>query len=143
MLWHLGYVVLFADDFDGLLKFYTEKVQLPVRLHADGYVEFAVEGAKLALLSRRRLPELVGHGRQARPGAGCHGGAVTVLVEDVDRVHREMTARGVPFLGQPQDRPWGQRSAFLEDPEGHLIELATNLPRAPRIADPQAGRQAG
>jgi lactoylglutathione lyase len=134
MLWYLGYVVLFASDFERLLKFYSEKVQLPVRLLAEGYAEFVVEGAKLALLARERLPELVGRGHLERPGAGCHEGAVTVLVEDVDRTHRGMAERGVTFLTEPQDRPWGQRSAYFEDPEGHLIEIATNLPRPARTA---------
>jgi lactoylglutathione lyase len=132
MLWYLGYVVLFATDFERLLKFYSDKVQLPVRLLAEGYVEFVVEGAKLALLARERLPELVGRGHLERPAARCHEGSMTVLVEDVDRTYRGMVERGVTFLTEPQDRPWGQRSAYFEDPEGHLIEIATNLPRPAR-----------
>jgi lactoylglutathione lyase len=132
MLWYLGYVVLFATDFERLLKFYSDKVQLPVRLLAEGYVEFVVEGAKLALLARERLPELVGRGHLERPATGCHEGSMTVLVEDVDRTYRGMVERGVKFLTEPQDRPWGQRSAYFQDPEGHLIEIATNLPRPAR-----------
>ncbi len=141
MLWYLGYVVLFADDFDRLLQFYAEKVQLPVRLLAEGYVEFAVEGVKFALLARERLPELVGQGHAQRPAAGCHDGSLTVLVEDVDRTYRGMVERGVPFLTEPQDRPWAQRSAYFQDPEGHLVEIATNLPRPARVANPQFSRR--
>jgi lactoylglutathione lyase len=141
MLWYVGYVVLFVDDFERVLQFYAEKVQLPVRLRAEGYVEFAVEGAKFALLSRARVPELVGQGHGERPKSGPHEGAVTVLVEDVSRIYRDMAARGVKFLAPPQDRPWGQRSAYFEDPEGHLIEIATNLPRPARVADPQMGQK--
>jgi lactoylglutathione lyase len=132
MLWYLGYMVLFADDFERLLAFYAEKVGLPVRLQDEGYAEFAVEGAKFALLARTRLPELVGEGHTDRPKPGTHEGAMTVLVEDVDRTYAGMTKRGVTFLGPPQDRPWGQRSAYFEDPEGHLIEIVTNLPRPAR-----------
>ncbi len=132
MLWYLGYVVLFVGDFERALSFYTEKVGLPMRLQAEGYVEFAVEGAKFALLARSRVAELTGDAHAARPGPGAHEGSVTILVEDVDRVHRELTERGVPFLDEPQNRPWGQRTAFFHDPEGHLIEIATNLPRPGR-----------
>ncbi len=60
MLWYLGYIVLFVDDFESTMEFYAKKVGLPVRLRADGYAEFAVEGAKFALLSRSRVAELVG-----------------------------------------------------------------------------------
>jgi lactoylglutathione lyase len=126
--------VLFAEDFERQLHFYAQKVQLPIRMQDKGYAEFAIEGAKFALLARTRLPELVGARHAGRPGAGTHDGAVTVLVEDVDRTYQAMLGRGVAFLTPPQERPWGQRSAFFEDPEGHLIELATNLPRPPRGA---------
>jgi catechol 2,3-dioxygenase-like lactoylglutathione lyase family enzyme len=133
MLWYLGYVVLFVDDFDGTMDFYAKKVGLPLRLRADGYAEFAVEGAKFALLSRSRVTDLIGETQSAKAGPGADKAAVTVLVEDVDRVFQELSGRGVSFLGNPKDRPWGQRSVYFRDPEGHLMELATNLPRPERV----------
>ncbi|OGB93228.1 MAG: hypothetical protein A2Z31_03825 [candidate division NC10 bacterium RBG_16_65_8] len=133
MLWYLGYVVLFVDDFEGGMEFYAKKVGLPVRLRADGYAEFAVEGAKFALLSRSRVAELLGEKQGGTSAPGSDKTAVTVLVEDVDRVFGELSGRGVQFLGNPTDRPWGQRSVYFRDPEGHLIEIATNLPRPERI----------
>lgn len=134
MLWYLGYAVLFVEDFDRTLAFYADMVGLPVRLRAEGYVEFAVEGAKFALLARSRVPELVGEAHAGRPSPGAHEGEVAFVVEDVDRVYVELVGRGVPFLGAPQTRPWGQRTAYFHDPEGHLIEIATNLPRSARSA---------
>ena len=105
-----------------------------MRFHAAGYVELAMEGAKFAMLARSRVPGLVGQAHAGKPAPGSHEGAVTFLVEDVDRAHRELGGRGVPFLGAPQDRPWGQRTVYFHDPEGHLIEIATNLPRPGRSA---------
>lgn len=133
MLWYLGYVVLFVDDFEGTMDFYAKQVGLPVRLRADGYAEFAVEGAKFALLARSRVGELLGEKSDGKAVPGPDKGAVTVLVEDVDRVFRELCGRGVQFLGAPADRAWGQRSVYFRDPEGHLIEIATNLPRPERM----------
>jgi catechol 2,3-dioxygenase-like lactoylglutathione lyase family enzyme len=134
MFCYLGYVVLFVEDLERTLAFYVDKVGLPVRFRAEGYVELAVEGSRFALLVRSRVSELTGDAHTARPAAGAHEGSVTLLVEDVDRVHRELTGRGVTFLGGPENRPWGQRAAYFQDPEGHLIEIATNLPRAGRTA---------
>ena len=132
MLWYVGYVVLFVDDLDLLIEFYAKKVGFPVRLRAEGYAEFAVEGAKFALLARSRMTEILGKEHTASPAPNAHQSAITMLVDDVDRTFRELSSRGVPFLGSPADRPWGQRSVFFRDPEGHLIEIATNLPRPER-----------
>lgn len=133
MLWYLGYIVLFVDDFESTMEFYAKKVGLPVRLRADGYAEFAVEGAKFALLSRARVGELLGEKPMGKAVPGPDKSAVTILVEDVDRVVTELSSRGVSFLDTPKDRPWGQRSVYFRDPEGHLVEIATNLPRPERV----------
>lgn len=134
MFCYLGYVVLFVEDLDRARAFYVDKVGLPVRFRAEGYVELAVEGARFALLARSRVSELTGDAHTGRPAPGAHESSVTLLVEDVDRVHRELSSRGVSFLGVPQNRPWGQRTAFFHDPDGHLIEIGTNLPRPGRTA---------
>ncbi len=134
MLCYLGYVVLFVEDLEKTLAFYVGKVGLPVRFRAEGYVELAVEGSKFSLLARSRVSELTGDAHTARPAAGAHEGSVTLLVEDVDRVHRDLMGRGVTFLTPPKDRPWGQRTACFHDPDGHLIEIGTNLPRPGRTA---------
>ena len=120
MLWYLGYVVLFADDLDQLMEFYSKKIGLPVRLRAEGYAEFAVEGAKFALLARTRVAEMLGRDQAARPAPDASQSAVTVLVDDVDRTFRDLSGRGVTFLGTPSDRPWGQRSVYFRDPDGSL-----------------------
>ena len=134
MRWYLGYAILFIDDFDRTVGFYVDQVGFPVRHRAEGYVEFAVEGSKFALLARSRVAELVGEAHAGLPARGAHEGEVAFLVEDVDRVYRELAARRVPFICAPQDRPWGQRTAYFHDPEGHLVEIATNLPRPDRRA---------
>ena len=134
MFCHLGYVVLFVEDLDRALAFYVDKVGLPVRFQDKGYAELAVEGSKLALLIRSRVAELTGDAHAGRPTPGAHEGSVTLLVEDVNRVQRELAAHGVDFLGAPKDRPWGQRTAYFHDPDGHLIEIASNLPRPGRTA---------
>jgi lactoylglutathione lyase len=133
MLWYIGYVVLFVDDLDPLIEYYTKKVGFPLRLRAEGYAEFAVEGAKFALLARSRMTEILGKEHTTSPSPNVQQSAVTMLVDDVDRTFRELASRGVSFLGSPADRPWGQRSVFFRDPEGHLIEIATNLPRPERV----------
>lgn len=51
-------------------------------------------------------------------------------VDDVDELFRRLSAKGVPFDGQPVDKPWGARAVSTHDPLGHTVTLATSRPRS-------------
>lgn len=46
-------------------------------------------------------------------------------VDDVDRVAAEVVAAGATMLEEPADQPWGERVAFVADPFGTRVRLAT------------------
>lgn len=50
-----------------------------------------------------------------------------IFVEDVDAVCQELTAKGIPLLNGPQDRPWGMRTASIQDPDGNVWALGSDL----------------
>lgn len=52
------------------------------------------------------------------------------LVEDVDRVFATLIARGVAFMGPPQDMPWGHRVVVTTDPEGRTVMLGSESKKA-------------
>ncbi len=56
-----------------------------------------------------------------------------VIVRDLDAVYRDLTARGVEFVGPPAFRPeapypWARGACFLLDPDGYLIEFIERAP---------------
>lgn len=53
--------------------------------------------------------------------------AIYLIVDDVDRAHRDLTAKGVAFEQAPADMPWGHRVALVRDPEGRAVWLAQIL----------------
>ena len=45
--------------------------------------------------------------------------------EEVDQTFAQVVAKGaVPVLA-PETEPWGQRTCFIADPEGNLIEIGS------------------
>ena len=52
---------------------------------------------------------------------------VSFLVDNVDKTHAELVARGIQFHAQPTDQPWGARAAMLRDPDGTNIYLLSWL----------------
>ena len=59
-----------------------------------------------------------------------------VYVEDVDATYREALETGATSLGEPEDRPYGERSGFVRDPLGNHWYIARALsgpPVPPRV----------
>ncbi|NNK86677.1 MAG: VOC family protein, partial [Flavobacteriaceae bacterium] len=43
--------------------------------------------------------------------------------EELDRTVKDLKAKGLSFLSDPEDKPWLWREAHLEDPDGNSIIL--------------------
>ncbi len=118
----LGYAILFVSDLERSIRFYRDALGLPFRFANESYAEFATEGAKFALYARSHLPELIG--REAPPGpAPWPQGEIAFLCDDVDAEHERLAADGVTILSPPTDRPWGERTLHVADPDGNVVEL--------------------
>jgi lactoylglutathione lyase len=49
-------------------------------------------------------------------------------VPDVDGATQALREAGVPILEPPKDRPWGERVAFVADPDGNPVHLRGPIP---------------
>jgi len=47
------------------------------------------------------------------------------VVKDVDKAFATLVAKGVAFMGPPQEMPWGHRVITTTDPEGRTIMLGS------------------
>ena len=53
--------------------------------------------------------------------------SISVDVKDVDGLLGQVEALGGRVLGPPNDMPWGQRVAHIQDPDGNAVNLTQNL----------------
>lgn len=63
------------------------------------------------------------HGHPQRPAAG-HRIELCVYVEDVDEAYSQAGERGFDLVTAPAEMPWGERVAWIADPDGNLVMLA-------------------
>ena len=56
-------------------------------------------------------------------GDAVVGGAVFLLVQDVDALHAELVAKGVAIKLPPTDQSWGNREMYVSDPDGNSIRF--------------------
>src|SRR5262245_32597251 len=52
------------------------------------------------------------------------GGAAYIVVDDVDALFREITARGIKPAEPPEDAPWGTREMLVIDPDDNRLRFA-------------------
>jgi uncharacterized glyoxalase superfamily protein PhnB len=52
---------------------------------------------------------------------------ITLVADDVDAVYAQALEAGCTSLAAPEHKPQGQRVAYVRDPFGTLVELATPL----------------
>jgi len=92
-----------------------------------GYIGLRRGGYELAVVAARWPARQYG-----RPAGG--GGLrfeMFVYVDAVDAVVGDLRGAGVPVLGEPADMPWGERLAYVEDPDGNPVAVAK--PRLRRL----------
>jgi len=120
------YVILIVSDLDRALRFYTEVLGLPLGHRSGPYAQFNTGTTRLALYTRDAMEQTLGMSLIS-PADNAAGFELGFKVPDVNAAFTEIVARGAPVVIPPTDRPWGQRTAYIRDPDGHLIELAQDL----------------
>ena len=54
-----------------------------------------------------------------------------IIVDDLDSVYEELSAKGIKFLSPPIERPgaiYGRKIVYLHDPDGNLLEFLEGSP---------------
>jgi PhnB protein len=120
--------------------FTTVTPYLPVRdrgffdflVKAFGAVETASAKGPSGLHREVRIGNsmlMIGEGGEETPGYSP--GAFHVFVPDCDAVFERAIAAGGKSLGAPEDRPYGERSGFVEDAFGNHWYIATSVGPTP------------
>ncbi len=122
----LNYVVLIVEQLDRALDFYVEVLGLSLGHRSGPYAQLNTGTTRLALYERAAMAETLGRALRA-PAQDAPGFELGFKVSDVDATFSALLKQGVPAVTPPTDRHWGQRTAYVRDPDGHLIELAQDL----------------
>ncbi|HEY5196482.1 MAG TPA: VOC family protein [Solirubrobacteraceae bacterium] len=126
----LGWVIVYVDDPTAASAFYQEVFGLRGEFAApDGsYAQLDTGPTKLAFasyaLGQRNFP---GGVRRADVDGAPPNVEITLVADDVDAALAVALNAGCSLLAAAEDKPHGQRVAFVRDPFGTLVELGTPL----------------
>ena len=107
-VWDVTFAVA---DLDQAVDFYENVLGLQKKYQFSTYAGFDCGGVEIGLVPGRTT------------GVGKDTPCVDFLVRDVDEVYRALRERGVHFVEEPHDTPWGGRIALFTDPDGHPLQL--------------------
>ena len=125
-------ICILVEDIERTVAFYTGCLDFRLRRRAEGFADFALPGVTLAAWEIGHISAHTGLADH-RPRA-AHKACIAVELPtpaEVDRLHAELSRRGVPFQGPPADFVWNARCAYFHDPDGTVWELYAWLAGGP------------
>jgi predicted enzyme related to lactoylglutathione lyase len=111
--------VILTPDLDRLLTFYTATFDAKEvgRVPADGptfYVGLQIGDSTLGIVADNGADVEAGDRQRI---------LISVEVDDVDVLLPQIEGAGGRVEGPPNDMPWGQRVAHVQDPDGNGVNL--------------------
>ena len=119
---------VFVKDMASMIRFYRDVLGFEIKEPEDaGNVYLEKDGTLFLFYGRKDFEKMDGRGFGYAQGINGHF-EVALSVENfdaVDRAFAKITANGGQAVMMPTTEPWGQRTCYVADPEGNLIEIGS------------------
>ena len=122
----LGWVIVYVEEPDEAAAFYARVFGMRVEFAVGSYAQLDTGSTKLGFAAYT-LGEKNFEGGVRHADDQPFNVELALVHEDVDGAYAHALEAGCDALAAPQDKPQGQRVAYVRDPFGTLLELATPL----------------
>jgi len=106
-------ITLHVSDMEKAAKFYEETLGLEKKYEYSSYVGFECGGVEIGLTPKLKKGERV----------APNSPSIEFLVNDVERFYNELKNKGVTFIKELHEEPWGGRQTAFTDPDGNMLEI--------------------
>ena len=119
---------LFVENMPAMVRFYREVLGFEIKEDENTSNVYLVKDGTLFLLyGRNDFEKMTGRKYQYTRGVNGHF-EVALSVDtfaDVDKEYARIIAQGGRSVLEPTTEPWGQRTCYIADPEGNLVEIGS------------------
>ena len=119
---------IFVKDMPAMIRFYRDVLGFGIRESEEtSNVYLEKDGTLFLLYGRGDFEKMTNRRFCYAPGINGHYEiALSVSnYEAVDRAYADVVAKGAQPVMEPTTEPWGQRTCYVADPEGNLIEIGS------------------
>ena len=117
--------LFFVRDFDASVKFYRDTMGFPAHDGTEDFMAFTVGDKTIAIMEINAAAKMItAEAVQPLVKDSPPRFLMAVFLEDCDKTYEELKAKGVHFIKPPTTQPWGQRTAYLTDPDGNIWEIS-------------------
>ena len=119
---------LFVDHMPTMVRFYRDVLgfEIIVGEHAVN-VYLIKDGTLFMLYERKNFEKMTSRKYEYLKGLNGHFEIALYVdtFEEVDKEYARIIAQGGQSVLEPTTEPWGQRTCYIADPEGNLIEIGS------------------
>ena len=119
---------LFVNDMGKMIRFYRDVLGFEIKEAEDTLNVYLIKDDTLFMLyERKNFEKMTNRGYEYVRGLNGHSELALYVdtFEEVDECYREVIAKGAVSVLEPTTEPWGQRTCYISDPEGNLIEIGS------------------
>jgi len=119
---------IFVKDMPRMVKFYRDVLGFEIKEDENTTNVFLEKDGTLFLLYRRTDFEKMTE-TEYNYAENINGHYEVALsaenYREVDKAYKEVVSKGGKSIMPPTTEPWGQRTCYVADPEGNLIEIGS------------------
>lgn len=119
---------LLVNDMAAMIRFYRDVLGFEIKESEDTSNVYLIKDDTLFLLyGRKDFEEMTNRKYEYIKGLNGHFEIALYVdtFEEVDAEYKKAIEKGAVSVLEPTTEPWGQRTCYIADPEGNLIEIGS------------------
>lgn len=119
---------LFVDDMLTMIRFYRDVLDFEIMEGENAVNVYLIkDGTLFMLYERKNFEKMTNRKYEYLKGVNGHFEIALYVdtFEEVDLQYTKVIEKGARPILEPTTEPWGQRTCYIADPEGNLIEIGS------------------
>lgn len=119
---------LFVDDMPTMVRFYRDVLGFEITEGENAVNVYLIkDGTLFMLYERKNFEKMTSRKYEYLKGFNGHFEIALYVdtFEEVDSEYAKAIEKGARPILEPTTEPWGQRTCYIADPEGNIIEIGS------------------